>query len=114
MSELTEWLERLGLARYATNFADNEVEFADLNELSDDDLKDIGLPLGPRRRVLKALRQGTDNSLMDNPFMDNPFMEYTLFGNTLFSFEKQHRKQHALHTINIWKLPAFFPNPVHG
>lgn len=61
MPELTEWLEQLGLARYATNFAENEVEFADLNELSDDDLREIGLPLGPRRRVLKALRNDVDN-----------------------------------------------------
>ncbi|GAB5468207.1 MAG: AAA family ATPase [Rhodospirillales bacterium] len=56
MSELIDWLEELGLGKYASNFADNEIERADLAELSDQDLKDIGLPLGPRRRILKALR----------------------------------------------------------
>ncbi|MES0881085.1 ATP-binding protein [Roseibium sp. SCP14] len=60
MSELINWLEALGLGKYASNFADNEVELADLAELSDEDLKDIGLPLGPRRRILKALRSEAD------------------------------------------------------
>ncbi|MEE8551636.1 MAG: adenylate/guanylate cyclase domain-containing protein, partial [Gemmatimonadota bacterium] len=32
------------------------MELADLSELSEDDLKGIGLPLGPRRRILKAVR----------------------------------------------------------
>ncbi|MEX3011521.1 adenylate/guanylate cyclase domain-containing protein [Hoeflea sp. TYP-13] len=61
MSELVNWLEALGLGKYAANFADNEVEYADLAELSDEDLKDIGLPLGPRRRILKALRSEADH-----------------------------------------------------
>ncbi len=56
MADLEGWLEQLGLARYAQVFADNEVELSDLLELTDEDLKDIGLPLGPRRRILKALR----------------------------------------------------------
>ncbi len=56
MTEIAAWLEQLGLAKYAPIFSENEVELADLSELTEDDLKEIGLPLGPRRRILKAVR----------------------------------------------------------
>ncbi len=57
MTDIAAWLEQLGLAKYAPIFSENEVELADLSELSEDDLKEIGLPLGPRRRILKAVRE---------------------------------------------------------
>ena len=57
MSNLDAWLEQLGLSKYLAAFAESEVEFADLAELSEEDLKEIGLPLGPRRRILKAVRE---------------------------------------------------------
>ncbi len=56
MTDIAAWLEQLGLAKYAPIFSENEVEAADLPELTEDDLKEIGLPLGPRRRILKAVR----------------------------------------------------------
>ncbi len=34
------WLEQLGLAKYAPIFSENEVELADLSELTEDDLKE--------------------------------------------------------------------------
>jgi len=56
MTDIAAWLEQLGLGKYAPIFSENELEPADLSELSEDDLKEIGLPLGPRRRILKAVR----------------------------------------------------------
>jgi len=55
MTTITEWLKSLDLERYAPNFVDNEVDFETLRVLSDGDLKELGLPFGPRKRVLKAL-----------------------------------------------------------
>jgi class 3 adenylate cyclase/tetratricopeptide (TPR) repeat protein len=57
MIGIAAWLEQLDLAKYAPIFTENEVELVDLSELSEDDLKEIGLPLGPRRRILKALHE---------------------------------------------------------
>lgn len=57
MTSITEWLKGLDLERYASNFVDNEVDFETLRLLSDDDLKELGLPFGPRKRVLKALEE---------------------------------------------------------
>ncbi len=55
--DIEQWLEVLGLTKYRAAFAENEVAFGDLSELTEDDLKDMGLPIGPRRRVLKAIAE---------------------------------------------------------
>ncbi len=55
MSEIDAYLEDLGLSKYAPVFASNEVSLADLAHLSEHDLIDLGLPLGPRRRLMAAL-----------------------------------------------------------
>lgn len=59
MSEIEIWLERHGLSKYAEAFAQHEIEVGDLSELTDNDLVTIGLPLGPRRRFAKAVREQT-------------------------------------------------------
>ena len=56
MSGIEQWLSEIGLTRFASAFAEAEVEFADLPDLSTEDLKEIGLPVGPRRRVEKAIQ----------------------------------------------------------
>ncbi|WP_170752020.1 AAA family ATPase [Ruegeria lacuscaerulensis] len=56
MSEISRWLEKHGLSKYAGSFAEHEIELGDLTELTDKDLTKIGLPLGPRRRFMKAVR----------------------------------------------------------
>jgi len=55
MPDIASWLTKLGLSRYADLFAENEVDFDALQYLSEEDLKGIGLPLGPRRKVLAAI-----------------------------------------------------------
>lgn len=55
MTEIDAFLKELGLSKYATAFAAGEVAFSDLAYLSEHDLIDLGLPLGPRRRLMAAL-----------------------------------------------------------
>ena len=62
MTAVTRWLEGLGLAKYAEAFASNEIEFDQLQDLTEDDLKELGLPIGPRRVVLKAIRALHDSA----------------------------------------------------
>jgi len=52
---MIEFLTTHGLAEYAPLFAENEVDFATLQILTDGDLKELGLPFGPRKRLLSAL-----------------------------------------------------------
>ena len=53
--DVTVWLERVGLGHYAELFAENRVDFDVLSDLTDSDLKDLGIPLGDRKRLRKAI-----------------------------------------------------------
>ena len=57
MIELREWLEEHGLGKYADLLAENEVDFEVLPELEESDLEGLGLALGPRKKLLKAIRE---------------------------------------------------------
>ncbi|KIC41849.1 guanylate cyclase [Ruegeria sp. ANG-R] len=60
MAEIDVFLRDLGLSKYAPVFASNEVSLADLAHLSEHDLIDLGLPLGPRRRLMAAMGQARE------------------------------------------------------
>ena len=55
MHGVTDWLEKLGLSEYAQRFADNAIDLSVLPDLSDQDLEKIGVLLGHRRKILKAI-----------------------------------------------------------
>jgi class 3 adenylate cyclase len=53
--EISDWLEKLGLAGYAQRFAENGIDFSVLRYLTDQDLEKIGVLLGHRRKMLAAI-----------------------------------------------------------
>lgn len=53
--EIHQWLEELGLGKYVDVFAENEIDLDAARHLSDDDLKELGLALGPRRKFAAAI-----------------------------------------------------------
>jgi len=55
VNEISAWLERLGLGQYAGAFVENAVDLDVLPDLSDADYERLGVPLGDRKRILKAL-----------------------------------------------------------
>ena len=55
MSDLTSWLSELGLNKYSDAFDEAEIDFAMLPDLTEDDLKELGLPIGPRRKIWRAI-----------------------------------------------------------
>ena len=55
MSDIAAWLENLGLGKYIDVFTENEIDFSVLSDLTEQDLKDLALPIGPRRKLLKAI-----------------------------------------------------------
>ena len=55
MSTIAGWLEGLGLAQYVPVFAENAVDIDVLFDLTEADLEKLGIPLGDRKRVLKAI-----------------------------------------------------------
>jgi hypothetical protein len=56
MTQIADWLRRIGLEQYAQRFAENDIDFSILNDLTDQDLEKIGVAsLGHRRKILRRL-----------------------------------------------------------
>src|SRR5262245_25473886 len=56
MQQIEDWLKQLGMDEYAQRFAENDIDLAILNDLSDQDLEKIGVTsLGHRRKLLRAI-----------------------------------------------------------
>jgi class 3 adenylate cyclase len=53
--DIAGWPRELGLERYAQVFQDSEIEPEILAELTDEDFRELGIPLGPRRKLAKAI-----------------------------------------------------------
>ena len=53
--DIAAWLRELGLERYEEAFRESEIDAAVLPELTDADLKELGIPLGSRKKLLKAV-----------------------------------------------------------
>jgi class 3 adenylate cyclase len=60
MDDLAQWLEQLGLARYARLFAENDIDLDALPHLTDDELKELGVTLGHRAKLRAALKARAD------------------------------------------------------
>ena len=55
MSDLRDWLRSNKFEQYADAFEANDIDLDILAELSDHDLEQLGLSLGNRRRLMKAI-----------------------------------------------------------
>src|SRR5436305_9539516 len=53
--DVGSWLRGLGLGQYEGIFRESEIEADVLPELTEADLEKLGLPLGPRKRIIKAI-----------------------------------------------------------
>jgi class 3 adenylate cyclase/predicted ATPase len=54
-TEVTEWLARHGLDQYARVFAENNIEYSVLPDLTENDLIKLGVSLGHRKKLLRAI-----------------------------------------------------------
>jgi hypothetical protein len=60
MQQVADWLEKLGLGQYAQRFAESDITFGILSDLTDLDLKELGVSsLGHRRQLLRAIAELT-------------------------------------------------------
>ena len=78
--DVADWLKRYGLEEYAEAFVENGVDAALLPELSNEDLKDLGIArLADRKRLLRAIDQLSDgddqNEVSPSPVVA-PVAEY--------------------------------------
>ena len=55
MQQIVDWLKNLGMSEYAQRFAENRIDFSVLPDLTDQDLEKLGVLLGDRRKILRAI-----------------------------------------------------------
>jgi class 3 adenylate cyclase len=55
MQQIADWLKKLGMAEYGERFAENDIDISVLRHLTDQDLKDLRVSLGHRRKLLHAI-----------------------------------------------------------
>jgi hypothetical protein len=55
MSDVRRWLDGLGFGQYAASFAKDDIDWDVLAELDEADLEKLGLSLGHRKKLLKAI-----------------------------------------------------------
>ena len=70
--DIAAWLRELGLERYEQAFRDNDIAPAVLPELTDQDLKDLGVSLGHRRLLLKAIQALANEQAGHSPTEGTP------------------------------------------
>jgi class 3 adenylate cyclase len=64
---IAEWLASLGMAEYTERFAKDHIDLDVLGELTDQDFDRLGVSVGHRRRMLKAIRERGGSALVTPP-----------------------------------------------
>ena len=57
MADVRQWLSNLGLKEYADAFEAERITLNYVPDLTDNDLKDLGLPMGSRKVFLRAAKE---------------------------------------------------------
>ena len=55
MQHIADWLEKLGMSEYAERVAESRIDLSVLPDLTDQDLEKLGVLLGDRRKMLRAI-----------------------------------------------------------
>src|SRR5262245_34163889 len=63
MRGIAEWLASIGLEAYAQRFAVNGIDLSVVRDLTEQDLKDLGVALGHRRKLLRAITELDDTAV---------------------------------------------------
>ena len=50
-----DWLKTAGVGEHAQTFADNQIDLEAARDLNEDDLRELGIPMGPRKKLLRAI-----------------------------------------------------------
>ena len=59
--EVKAWMEGLGLSEHLQVFVDNEIDLEAACDLNEQDLRELGLAMGPRKKLLRAIAALNDS-----------------------------------------------------
>jgi class 3 adenylate cyclase/tetratricopeptide (TPR) repeat protein len=57
MTAIAEWLASIGLSEYTERFEENAIDVSVLGDITDQDLKELGVLVGHRRKMLRAIAE---------------------------------------------------------
>ena len=57
MRQIADWLKALGMSEYAERFAESDIDTSVLRDLTDQDFNGLGVSLGHRRKMLRAIAE---------------------------------------------------------
>jgi class 3 adenylate cyclase len=78
MQQIADWLKTLGMSEYADRFVENRIDHSVLPDLTDQDLEKLGLLLGDRRKMLRAIRElAGDTAVTPHPLRTEPKFQDT-------------------------------------
>jgi hypothetical protein len=60
--DVADWLRSLGLSQYEAAFRESEIDTGVLPELTEQHLKDLGVSLGHRLKMLRSIRELAGNA----------------------------------------------------
>jgi hypothetical protein len=63
MQQIADWLKKLGMSEYADRFVENRVDLSVLADLTDQNLEKLGVLLGDRRKMQRAIRDLSNASI---------------------------------------------------
>jgi len=63
MQQVADWLKKLGMSEYIDRFVENRIDISVLPDLTEQHLKDLGIPLGDRLKMLRAIRDLSNASV---------------------------------------------------
>lgn len=65
-NKLSVLLDQLELSKYKQVMSENEVDFDMFLQLTEDDLKELGIPLGPRKKIKSAIAEIKMRKALEN------------------------------------------------
>ena len=69
--DIGHWLEKLKLGEYAKILAENQVDLDAARDLTEADLTELGIPMGPRKKLLRAIGEEFAGPVLDADRLTN-------------------------------------------
>jgi hypothetical protein len=93
VKQILDWLKELDLEQYADRFVENGIDTSILRDLTDQDLEKLGVLLGHRRKILRAIAENAEQSKSAAPFAESESKAPTHTFNPPKSYTQTHLEQ---------------------
>jgi SAM domain (Sterile alpha motif) len=99
--DIGAWLRGQGLGQYEATFRQNEIEVDILPELTEPDLEKLGVPLGHRKRLLKAIANLEATS--STPSLNTPVSDLNISEQLLSTLQQEKNRRQTENKLQYYK-----------